>query len=296
MRHHLDSFGKQGEGGVRSHVAALGFNYGLTDRLTFDADIPYVASRYRGSSPHVPEVGLHGGFERPFIDDGNFHGVFQDFRFNLRYNALRDPVVLTPAVAVAVPSHRYATFGHANFGRDLREYRVGFHLGRQFRPFLPRAYADLAYTYAFVEKLAGFDLDRSNVEVEVGYFLRSNLVLRGFGGVQKSHGGLENSPNFPIEFISIHDRLWRAHWSRLGGGATFSLSKNVDVFGAVVTNLSGKNAEAGTFLAFGVSWRFKKSAIEDMLPAGVLDKTSSAREPLRERLAAVTAQALTPWQ
>ena len=47
MRHHLDSFGRAGEGGVRSHVAVMGVNYGLTDRLTVDVDVPYVSSRYR---------------------------------------------------------------------------------------------------------------------------------------------------------------------------------------------------------------------------------------------------------
>ncbi len=293
MRHHLDSFGRKSAGGVRSHVAVMGFTYGLTDRLAFDADMPWVASKYSGPVPFIPEMRPGGGFVHPFIDDSRYHGAFQDLRLNVRYNVLRDPVVLTSGLAVVIPSQRYPTFGHANLGRDLREYRAAIHLARQLRPFLPRAYVDLVSTYTFVQKLVDINTNRHNIGLEVGYFLMPRLLLRGFGVWQKTHGGLERSPNFPIELLSMQYRLWRAHWSRLGGGALFSVNENIDLFAAVTSAVSGKNAETGTYLAFGISWRFKKGAVEEMAP-GALESSASNLKSMREAGAGTGGQRLGP--
>ena len=259
--HHLSSFGKRTgtNDNIRSHASSIGLTYGITDRLAVAANIPYIATRYTGTTPH-------SHFDSPTrLDDGTYHGVFQDFRFAAHYNLWRGDVMVTPFVTLVLPSHRYDTFGHAAPGRDLREFQLGFNLGRQLRPLLPRAYTDLRYAYTFAQDVAGINTDRSNIDLEVGYFLTPRLLLRGFGMWQRSHDGLENSPNFelPPEHFHLHDRVWRAHYFRLGAGAGVSLTPTVDLYTAVVTTPTGKNAETSTAIGVGISWRFTRRRSED---------------------------------
>jgi hypothetical protein len=134
---------------------------------------------------------------------------------------------------------------------------VGANVGRLLNPILPRGYFDLRYSYSFVQKLAGMNLDRNNVDLEVGYFLKPSVAVRAIGAVQKTLGGVEApvSPDSP--FFPDHDRLERGHYSRIGGGVTFSLPRNMDLYVLLVSTLSGKNVQAFTALGIGVSWRFR---------------------------------------
>jgi len=254
----------------------MGITYGVTDRFAVATVIPYMATRYTGTTPHGGDDGLPTR-----LDDGSYNGTFQDFRLDTHYNVLREPMVLTPLFSVVLPSHHYDTFGHAAPGRDLREYQVGFNLGRQLRPWLPRAYLDLRYAYAFAQSIADIDTDRSNVDLEVGYFLRPNLILRGFGAWQKTHGGVENSPNFnlPPHQYHLHDRVWRAHYMRLGAGVAFSLTRSLDLYTGFMTTTSGKNAETTTGIGLGISWRFSRQPPQEALTLPAVSADPNSQQP-----------------
>jgi hypothetical protein len=142
-------------------------------------------------------------------------------------------------------------------GKYLHENHVGFDVGRLLNPILPRAYFDLRYSYTFVPKLDGFNIDRNNVDLEVGYFWKPSIAFRGIGSVQKTMGGLESlvSPDNP--YFYDHDRLERGHYSRIGGGITFTLTRKLDLYVLVISTLSGKNIQAFTAPAIGISWNFR---------------------------------------
>ncbi len=59
-------------------------------------------------------------------------------------------------------------------------------------------------------------------------------------------------------FFPIHDRLERAHYSRIGGGFTFSLRPGLDIYVLLVSTLSGKNVQAFTAPGIGISWNFQR--------------------------------------
>lgn len=251
---HLLSSGEvQNRGPTRQSIVTLGVLYGITDRLAVSADIPYVASKFILTPGLLPNAHDH----QATIDDGRYRGTFQDFRAAVKYNAVRGATMFTPFFEVTLPTHHYETFGHSAPGKYLREYRVGADVGRLLNPILPRAYFDLRYSYSFVQKLAGMNLDRNNVELEVGYFLKPSVAVRAIGSVQKTLGGVE-SPVPPISpLFQNHDRLERGHYSRIGGGVTFSLPRNLDLYVLLVSTLSGKNIQAFTALGLGVSWKFQ---------------------------------------
>ena len=257
VRNHLDYRGqKEDVGHIKANNLLMGVSYGITDRLALSIELPYIFSKYSGPFPESD------------LDDGSYHRTFQDFRFDLRYNALQRPFVLTPFFAAVLPSHGYGTVGHAAAGRDLREYQVGMDAGRQLGPFLPRAYVNAQYSYAFVQGVEDFNLNRSRADFEVGYFVTRSFSLRGLGSWQWTYGGIEFSPDLEDhpEHFGVHDRAARANFTRLGGGAAFSVNRSVDIYAAVVTTVAGRNGHAPLGIALGMSWTFSKSLLRGFLP------------------------------
>ena len=251
--HLLSSGEPQDRGPTRLSIVTANVLYGITDRLAVSADAPYVASKFTLTPGLLPNAHDH----EATIDDGRYRGTFQDFHAAVKYNAIRGEVMFTPFFELTLPTHHYETFGHSAPGKYLREYRVGADVGRLLNPVLPRGYFNLRYSYSFVQELAGMNLDRNNVDLEVGYFLKPSVSVRVTGAVQKTLGGVEAPvpPTSPL--FHAHDRLERGHYSRMGGGVSVSLRRNLDLYVLLVSTLSGKNVQAFTALGIGIGWSFQ---------------------------------------
>jgi hypothetical protein len=95
-----DHFGSSGEridvGHIRTFILAEDIDFGITNKLAVDISIPFVLSKYYGTHPHQLPV-----------DNGNYHGNFQDVRINARYNLRTRPLSITPFLAFGVPSNDY---------------------------------------------------------------------------------------------------------------------------------------------------------------------------------------------
>ena len=225
------------EGEIRSHSALVELGYSITDRLGVKVNLPYVAAKYDGVNPHMYPV-----------DDGSTHGTFNDFRLEVRYNALRSPIVLTPFVGGVLPSHQYEYFGHAITGADLKQFIVGTSFGRRLDPFLSRAYVQGRYSYAFVEKIEGIFHDRSNLDLQIGYFVTPSLQLFALGVGQKSHGGLvfdrKEIPTWTASDFHHHSQLGRTDLLGVGGGVDFLATSALDVYASFMTTVAGRNDHA----------------------------------------------------
>ena len=248
VRDHIDFTGRRFDAGaIRAHTQVFSIEYGLTDRLALDADITHVSSRYEGTVPHGPP------------DTGSYHPAFQDARIGVRYNVINGPVVVTPFVGVLFPTHDYETRGHSAVGRGLRELQVGVNVGRDLEGILPRSYVHGRYSFAVVERVEEFNLNRSNADWEIGHFATGRLSLRFTGMWQRTHGGI----NVPLDhdhphFRDIHDRATRSNFVRLGGGATFSLSNSLDLHADYTGTVSGINTHAVRGISLGFSWKHSR--------------------------------------
>ena len=243
------SAGPKANGDIRIHSMAVDATYGVSEKLAIDLALPrYIASRYGGVKPEGPR------------DDGKYYATFQDLHLGLRYAIRQRGLALTPSVAVVLPSHGYETFGHVSPGRDLRELGLGFSAGRSLAPVLPETYVHAHYVYAIVEGVTheGLDLslNRSNTELEVGHLLTRALSIRGFGAWQHTYGGIEWTEENLALHHEIHDLAARAILFRLGGGAAYALNPSIEVFGAVLTTMSGRNTHKAGGVMFGTSWTF----------------------------------------
>ena len=84
IKDHLLANGQRIDNGhIRTFIAFQDIDYGITDKLALDVSIPFVLSKYYGPKPHQLPV-----------DDGKYHGNFQDVRLNLRYNLRAHPFAI----------------------------------------------------------------------------------------------------------------------------------------------------------------------------------------------------------
>jgi hypothetical protein len=256
------------DGHIRTITVGLSLSYGLSDRFAFDFAVPYVSSKYSGGDPHVALDGTT-------IDDGNYHGTFQDYQFALRFGALREPFLLTPYVAAVIPSHHYRYFAHSAVGHDLRKVLVGFFAARRLDPLLENGYVQLRYSYAFVQKVVGISQAQSTAELSLGYFVTSALGVRGLLSYGYTHGGLSLGndeaefearfcdpvlrcdPTDPSPYWQHHDQIGREVYLNAGAGPTYRLTDSIDLFATYFTalvNRGGHKISHG--LSFGVSFSF----------------------------------------
>jgi hypothetical protein len=255
---HLDTNGKPyGAGRNRQNILSMDIDYGLTRRLAVNVGIPLAFGKHDG------EVGAHFDPFIPFIDDGKYHGGFQDFRLGLRYRLVRDgPVAITPFIEGIVPSHRYPTFGDAAIGRNQRELLIGTNVGRDWSPLLPNAYFQARLSYAVVQRVLGMYHDRTNIEAELGYQLTERVAAAGVVTFQKYLGGLTYDVSKPVleqwtlEQLLHHDQVLRSEILYWGGSASFRVNQSTSVFATVITTAWGKNNPA---LSYGLITGINKS-------------------------------------
>lgn len=265
--------GTKHEGDIpsRASVAILQYDYGLTDKLTVTARLPYVASNFTVTDDpaniefreFVDQVQRNtpGGEAFRSLDTGEYYATFQDFGFALRYNALDRGLVVTPLIGVTIPSHDYRTVGEAAPGPNRLALHTGINVGRLLDPFLPNMYVHARYTYSFVQPLLDVSLNRSNAEFEVGYALSPLVSVRALSAWSQVHGGLSYDDAFnaietnPFLFLD-HDRLLGGRYWHLGGGATVALTDSIDFDAAFLRFIAGADTHYGVGLTIGATWRF----------------------------------------
>jgi hypothetical protein len=236
-------------GHIDANTVLFDVTYGLTDRMAVTVGVPIVMSRYRGLFPHRPIT----------LDDGNWHSTSQDFRFNVRYNVMRGPLVVTPFIGSDLPTRGYEFFAHAAPGRHLKELAGGVSVGRLF--------ADLGlvvqgrYGLTFSEGALEQSRRYSQWSLEGAYFLTPSIRLLGMSGGRIGHTGINLYPDsgrvLPTEVFQHHDQLSRESALNVGGGTAVSITDTMDVFASFTTTVWGRNTHAvNRGISLGMSWSF----------------------------------------
>lgn len=117
----------------------LSVDYRLTPRWEVHLSLPYIRKN-TDSRPRQPN-GLPGGAhtfaEIPpnavaeFIDDGAYHGNWQDWTAGLSYHAQWRGFDLEPRIALIVPSTNYPYYGNAATGQRLTKLKLGIEASRR---------------------------------------------------------------------------------------------------------------------------------------------------------------------
>lgn len=240
-------------GHIDSNTLLFDVTYGLSDRMAVTVGLPVVTSRYRGNFPHRPIT----------LDDGNWHTTAQDYRFNVRYNAFRGPVVITPFVGSGIPARNYEFFAHAAPGRQLKEAVTGVSVGRLFAEL--GLVVQGSYGMNFSEGSLNQSRRFSTGSVEAAYFIVPSLRLIATTAGRVGHTGINLYPDsgrvLPAEVFQHHDQISRESFLNIGAGAGVSLSDSIDLFVGYTRTVTGRNTHAvNRGLSIGMSWGFGRSS------------------------------------
>lgn len=253
------------EDSTNGHAVILYVEYGLTSRFAVHASLPYMQVRYEGPIPHT--TGFDG--EPSDLDDGTYHGAFQDFYFGTRFKAIESPrFALTPFAEVIIPSHEYESLAQTAVGRDLRALVVGAAIGGFADDLLPGLHFQTRISYAFVERAVDIRPNRTGIDSAVGYFVTPRLAVQFIQTYQRTHNGIDfvGSPNIlavhdgrPMsdEYGRNHDRLTRANSLNFGGGVAFQLTQRIGVFATYGKLAWGQNLPAPRSITAGMNLGFQ---------------------------------------
>ena len=270
-RGHLDLNGKRMEGPsgtdpTWAHAVTFEAEFGLTDRLAVSGSVPYIRSKYGGSTPH-----LIGGSGPPQEwDNGEYHGTFQDYHFGVRFNVMTRPFAVTAFAERILPSHHYPNLAHAAVGKDLRALVVGGAVGGFLDSVLPGLFFQSQYAYARTEQVIGIRPNRSRVAAELGYFITPRLAVRFLEDYQVTHNGFdlisfnmteaEIHDHPEVEFLPshrrYHDQLQRSNFLNLGGGASFAVNDSLEVFAAALNTVWGESVHPIRGFTLGANMHF----------------------------------------
>ncbi len=255
----------------------LDTDFSFTHKLAVRVSVPFLEAKYVGASPHLLVRGVPS--TAVTLDNGDFHGGFQDLTFNVRYALSDRALKVVPFFQMTVPSNSYATLGHAAIGLNEREYRTGIDLGRRLNPILPKAFVQAQYAFGMSPLVAAHIAPRrSYAELQLGYLLTRHITLQGSSGLAYSHTGLAfNYDLFPnnltVEQYLNHDRIARANLLDASGTAAYQVSRSTNFFVSFGHSFWGTNTHMrylvttiGFSKAFSTKLAAEKEAAYAILP------------------------------
>lgn len=184
----LDSNTKVPNGVVRSRGASFDVDYNIADDWSIHAGIPFLDNRYTGAAPHCPTTAPPqcAGIpalnpphpESQFIDDGRYHGTWQDFNLGVAWHTHIADYFITPSATAVIPSHDYVFFDNAAVGQRLHQLLLSVTLAHQFE--FTDFYYKVGYGYAFSQHVLGIDTGYQRFDGEFGWFINEKFSMRAF--------------------------------------------------------------------------------------------------------------------
>jgi hypothetical protein len=215
-------------------------DYGLSDRWSVSASLPYVFAKYRGGPPPQPASFL----PYPAIDSCHcLHSSFQDVELGSHYNLLRvrRSFSLMTSLSFGTPTHNYDYAGEAVVGFGLKELGLAADAG-QLHFIVPGLSVDGHYGYTIVERVLGISHNRSNARFTASYTLPNRLAGHLILSGQRTYGGLRfpfDVEPFPERYTEFH-RLLRDNYFQAGAGISYAW-RDWDLSLSILKTVSGSN-------------------------------------------------------
>jgi hypothetical protein len=213
--------------GTTNVALVVDAHYGVTDRWSFSAGLPYIFAKYRGED-YTQDTGSPAWLTFSPADACRCtHGAFQDVSFGAHYNLVKVPrsFSLMTSVTAGTPTHDYQYAAEAAIGFDLKELSLSADAGQQLNFLLPGLSIDGRYTYTFVERALDISHNRSNIQLDTGYAFPNRLAGHLMLSWQHTHGGLHVIPDdiagHPERYTEFH-RLLQDSYFQAGAGASYT--------------------------------------------------------------------------
>lgn len=223
-------------GRTRSESLVLGIDYGINERWSLSASLPYVRRRYDGPFPHNPAILDPPNNTAPALDNGKYHGNLQDYRFGVHYLREFGGFTVSPYLIAHLPSHDYPHFGNAAVGQNLWKLQGGANVSYLFES-LP-LYVALDLSYTRVEETLGQNVDHWIADVSVGYVIASSVALSVFM-TEKDGNGSSFFPSRSDERYYQHDRMQPLLYRSGGASVEWAIGESYGLAATWSTMLDG---------------------------------------------------------
>ena len=240
---HGDFDGPAGKdsGNVSFFVYQLQASYFVADGWEVDLGLPYIESVFSQEHDNMfahPIISClspagPGPTCRPtLVDDGNYHGTFQDWNAGVRYHFDYNGIQIAPLANLIVPSHNYQYYGSASFGERNTLLGVGAEVSHQL-DFSNWFYVG-RYEYYFNTHHLGYDNNYYTLNLDVGYFFSPSLSARLLTDVRLGNGitdeeiGATGPPSTNPIWL-YHDRFRLQEHALIGGAIDYAFARHYDV-------------------------------------------------------------------
>lgn len=202
----------------------LSVDYRLDERWSLNASLPFISKRaVNDIGAHNPARLAQPRTDSKFLDDGRYHGTWQDWQLGVTYHTTLGGFDFRPHAVLVYPSHDYTFFASAAPGLRLKRLRLGFDAARR----LGRSnfHYSAGYSYELVEKVLGNNLDKHHLRLSGRYDFSPQWSVNVFASGRRAQG-LDPAVFFGewargSELWYQHDRLLRHNYGFAGVGATF---------------------------------------------------------------------------
>jgi len=186
--------------------------WSLNDKWKIYAELPYVQKRQEAGTFGVHDWRVDFVNYTPpdlrIVDDGEYHGGFQDFTGGVQYLAVDGlRFGLSPYISYGVPTTDYPIYGAAIRGRGLNELHVG--VSMQYLPYFSDWLFQADVSYAFSEKVLGVDLNYWRTYLSAGYYLTPRFLAQIFMKSRNAPNALQSDGLEPYEVNYDNENGWR---------------------------------------------------------------------------------------
>ena len=206
---------------ITTHLIDVAASYRIKDRWTITAGLPFISREWKGGPSHNPLNIVPPQYDSEFVDDGHFHGFFQDLRLGASYLLVDRQVIVEPYLEYGIPTTDYPFFAASAVGRNLQTLEYGSTFAYR-PPFLPWFFS-LRAGYVLTDSVLGVDTDAMRVTADVVRFFSDRVALNVFL-TSKNGGGISPPPNpdFTSELWYRHDQIIRHNYASMGAGVDWS--------------------------------------------------------------------------
>lgn len=225
-----------------SRSLTFSIDYRVNERWSLSASLPYIRKRavndrgaHRPSRLAVPRP------DSEFLDDGRYHGTWQDWQLGVTYHTGVAGFDVRPHAVLTYPSRDYTFFASAAAGQRLARLRLGFDASRRLGH--SNFHYSAGYSYEFVEKVLGHNLDKQHLRLSGRYDFSPQLSASVFAVGRRSRG--LDPAIFFREFLLgselwyQHDRLLRHNYGLAGIGATWRFNDTWSISGSTARMVWG---------------------------------------------------------
>jgi hypothetical protein len=241
-------------GATHSKSLVADMDWGLPKSIGLTLSLPFIASKYTGP-PGVYSVGGIETHPGP-LDDGFYHGAFQDLHIEVRRMIDFGRFALAPHAGITIPTHEYATDGEAVPGRHRTDFQIGASAGTDISNFIPSSYVHARYSLAAAEVIDDLSSVRSSIDVEMGADVARRWGLKGLAGWQIRHKG-PTMAELLAHGWTTHDRFVVSNYTNVGGGLTLRVRRFTELSGIWVSTVTGnRGAHMGQLLSVTLTREF----------------------------------------